>query len=109
MAIFEKLKKSFSGRELEAYLDLIHENAVIVFHKSGGKLSKTEWAIMFAGMFSNEKCIQESSRCVYENDDILVTHDFMSFPDDTREAVMVVYKFQDGKIIHIENGSTSLT
>jgi hypothetical protein len=57
---------------------------------------------------ANEKFIQESSRCVFENDDILVTHDFMSYPDDTREAVMGVIMLKDGKIIRMETGATPL-
>ena len=51
---------------------------------------------MVKGMLSNEKFIQESSRCVYENEDIMVFHDFMSYPDETREAVMGVAMLKDG-------------
>lgn len=63
---------------------------------------------MVSGMMENDKFIQESSRCVYENDDILVQHSFMSYPDDTREAVMLVAMKKDGKIVHMETGATSL-
>ena len=59
-------------------------------------------------MMANEKFIQESSRCVYENDEILVAHSFMSYPDDTREAVMLVAMLKDGKIIRMETGATTL-
>jgi hypothetical protein len=63
---------------------------------------------MVEGMMSNEKFVNESSRCVYENDEILVSHDFMSYPDGTREAVMGVAKLKDGKIIRFETGATLL-
>jgi hypothetical protein len=63
---------------------------------------------MVTGMMENEKFIQESSRCVYENDDILVMHTFMSYPDDSREAVMLVAMLKDGKIISMETGATAL-
>lgn len=63
---------------------------------------------MVAGMMENDKFIQESTRCVYENDDILVEHSFMSYPDDTREAVMMIALKKDGKIIKVETGATSL-
>jgi hypothetical protein len=56
----------------------------------------------------NEKFIQESSRCIYENDTVLVRHAFMSYPDDSREAVMMVAMLKDGKIISMETGATSL-
>ena len=45
---------------------------------------------MVTGMMANDKFIHDNTRCVYENDDILVEHSFMSYPDDTREAVMMI-------------------
>jgi hypothetical protein len=44
----------------------------------------------------------------YENDEILVSHDFMSYPDDTKEAVMMVCMLKDGQIIRMETGATPL-
>jgi|TARA_B110000914_G_scaffold208078_1_gene205286 hypothetical protein len=108
MAIYDKLLKTMTDRDVEAYLELVHDDAVFVFHKTGNEFSKSEWGSMATGMMANEKFIQESSRCVFENDDILVTHDFMSYPDDTREAVMGVIILKDGKIIRMETGATPL-
>jgi len=63
---------------------------------------------MATGMMANEKFVQESSRCIYENNEILVQHSFMSYPDNTREAVMLVAKIKDGKIVSMETGATPL-
>ena len=63
---------------------------------------------MFAAMMANEKFIQESTRLVYENDDILVVHNFISYQDNTKEAVMIVSMINDGQIIHMETGATPL-
>ena len=63
---------------------------------------------MVAGMFDNEKFVFESSRCVYENTEIMIDHSFMFYPDGIREAVMLVAKLKDGKILHMETGATSL-
>ena len=41
MTIYDKLNKTISDRDVDAYLELIHEDAVFVFHKSGYKFSKT--------------------------------------------------------------------
>ena len=84
------------------------EEFTVTFHKSGNSFSKEVWASMVTGMMANEKFIHESSRCVYENDDILIQHNFMSYPDDTREAVMLVAILKDGKIINLESGATPL-
>ena len=108
MAIYDKLLKTMTDRDVEAYLELVHDDAVFVFHKTGNEFSKSEWGSMATGMMANEKFIQESSRCVFENDDILVTHDFMSYPDDTKEAVMGVFMLKEGKIIRMETGATPL-
>ena len=45
-------------------------------------------------------------RCLYENDEIMVEHSFMKFPDGTSEAVLVVNYIKDGKIIRVETGAT---
>ena len=80
----------------------------VIFHKSGSGYSKDGWVPVVNGMMSNEKFIQESSRCVYEIDDILVHHSFMAYPDETREAVMHVAILKDSKIIRIEREATLL-
>ena len=97
-----------NDRDLSSYLDMLHDDFTVVFHKSGNSFSKKEWSSMVAGMFDNEKFVFESSRCVYENDEIIVDHSFMSYPDGTREAVMLVAMLKDGKILHMETGATSL-
>jgi len=108
VAIYEKLLKTMTDRDVDAYLNLVYDDAVFIFHKTGNEFSKSEWGSMATGMMANEKFIQESSRCVFENDDILVTHDFMSYPDDTKEAVMGVFMLKEGKIIRMETGATPL-
>ena len=108
MSLHDKLTQSMSDRNVDDYLDLLHEDFVATFHKSGDTFSKSEWAPMVTGMMGNEKFIQESSRCIYENDTVLVRHAFMSYPDDSREAVMMVAMLKDGKIISMETGATSL-
>ena len=87
---------------------MLHDDFTVTFHKSGNSFSKEEWSSMVAGMFDNEKFVFESSRCVYENEEIIVDHSFMSYPDGTREAVMLVAMLKDGKILHMETGATSL-
>ena len=108
MSLFEQYQKVMEDGDVEAYLEMLHDDFTVVFHKSGKTFNKEEWASMVTGMMANDKFIQESSRCVYENDDIMVDHSFMSYPDNTREAVMLIAMKKDGKIIHVETGATSL-
>jgi hypothetical protein len=108
MSLYQKLTKVRDDRDVEGYVALIHEDAEIVFHKSGNKFTKTEWADMVVGTMGNPKFVTDASRCVYENDEILVSHNFMSYPDDTKEAVMVVCMKKNGQIIRMETGATPL-
>ncbi|MEK9598439.1 MAG: nuclear transport factor 2 family protein [Alphaproteobacteria bacterium] len=108
MSLHEKLNKCMADRDVNSYLDLLHDDFTAVFHKSGSSFNKEEWSSMVAGMMENEKFVQESSRLVYENDEVLIDHSFMSYPDDTREAVMLVAMIKDGKVIKMETGATTL-
>lgn len=108
MGLYNAYKNAMANNDVTAYLSLLHDDFTVVFHKSGNVFSKEEWATMVTSMMENDKFIQESTRCVYENDDILVEHSFMSYPDDSREAVMMIALKQDGKIIKVETGATTL-
>ena len=108
MTIYDKLSQTMADRDVNAYLKLVHENVVFVFHKTGNECSKNDWAGMVTGMMTNDKFIQDSTRCVYENADILVEHAFMSYPDDTKEAATMVAMLKDGNVIRIETGATPL-
>ena len=108
MGLYTAYKQAMADNDVTAYLSLLHDDFTVVFHKSGNSFSKEEWAEMVSSMMANEKFIQESTRCVYENDDILVEHSFMSYPDDTREAVMMIALKKNGKIIRVETGATTL-
>ena len=106
MGLHEKLNKCLSDREVKSHLDFLHDDFKVVFHKSGNSFNKKEWLSMVIGMMENDKFVQESSRFVYENDEILVDRSFMSYPDNSREALMLVAMIKDGKIIKMETGAT---
>ncbi|ADE39713.1 nuclear transport factor 2 family protein [Candidatus Puniceispirillum marinum] len=109
MGLYDKLNQTMDNRDVDAYTHLLHDDFTVVFHKSGNSFPKDEWCSMVKEMMANEKFVQESSRLVYENDDIIVSHSFMSYPDDSREAVMLVAMLKDGKVIRMETGATSLS
>ena len=46
---------------------------------------------------------------IYENDDILVSHSMVSFPDGTSEAVLVCFTISNGKITRSETGATPIS
>ena len=93
MTMYEKLNKTMLNRDVDAYQDILHKDFTVVFHKSGNSFAREEWIEMVRGMMANEKFIQESSRCVYENDEIIVVHSFCLLytspsPRDVEESRM---------------------
>ena len=61
MSLHKKLIQICNDRDLSSYLDMLHDDFTVVFHKSGNSFSKEEWSSMVAGMFENEKFVFESS------------------------------------------------
>ena len=101
-SVYDKLQKVLDDRNVEGYLGLIHDDAQIIFHKSGDRCNKSEWVSVVGGMMRNPKFVKDASRCIYEDSDMLVSDTFMSYPGDTKEAVMLVCMLKDGQIIRME-------
>ena len=106
MSLYEKMKAASDNRDVEAWLDCIHDDFVFVRHQTGAEMSKEEWTPMVTAMMQSDQLEIKNQRCIYENEEILVTHSMMNFPDGTSEAVMVVNKLKDGKVIRVETGAT---
>ena len=51
---------------------------------------------------------EDKVRILYENEEIGVRHNFVTFKDGNTQAVMAVYMFQDGKIVSMETGATNI-
>ena len=108
MSLYEKMKAASDNRDVEAWLDCIHDDFVFVRHQTGAEMSKEEWTPMVTAMMQSDQLEIKNQRCIYENKEILVTHSMMNFPDGTSEAVMVVNKLKDGKVIRVETGATPI-
>jgi ketosteroid isomerase-like protein len=109
MSIYTELKKAIDNRDIEAWIKIYHDDYIFIRHQSGTKMNREEFLEMGEKMMSNKALTFNNSRCIYENDDILVEHSVMGFPDGTREAVLVVHTKKEGKIIRTETGVTPLT
>jgi len=109
MSVFEKMKASMDNEDTTAFLALLHGDFEFVRHQSGTSMSKAEMATMMAEMENAPGWAVENQRCIYENDDILVEHSVMSFPDGTREAILAAHTLRDGLIIRMETGASPLT
>jgi hypothetical protein len=45
---------------------------------------------------------------LYENDDVMIMHQIMTFPNGSKEALMMVNMLKAGKIVSTETGATPL-
>ena len=104
MSILEKYSAAIKNKDEATMNDLLHDDFKFIMHKSGNVLSKGDvikWAM--SGVINQDKV-----RVVYENDEVGVHHSFVTFDDGNVEAVMAVYKYDNGKIISLETGATPM-
>ena len=108
MPIFEKIRKASEDRDADAFIDLMADNCVFVRHQTGKQMNRDQIAEMLKRMFAPGGATFGQSRCIYENDDILVEHSINDYADGTRESVISVYSLRGGKITRLETGATPL-
>ncbi len=106
MGVYELLMKAMEERDASHYVEALHDDYQFVRHQTGTTMDKEQVGQMMESMMANEQVVINEPRCIYENDEVLVEHSVMDFPDGTREAVMAVHKVKDGKIIRTETGAT---
>lgn len=109
MSLWDKIAKAFEQKDAEMYSEILHQDYEFISHQSGTSFSKDQMIEMMKGMMASDKVAIHNPRCIYENDEILVEHSVMDFPDGTREAVMAVHKVEDGQLVRSETGATLLS
>ena len=104
MSILEKYSAAMKNKDEKAMNELLHDDFKFTMHKSGNTLSKGEvikWAM--SGDIKQDKV-----RILYENNEIGIHHAFVTFDDGNVEAVMAVYRYNNGKIVSLETGATPM-
>ena len=104
MSILEKYAKVFLEKDEAGMNEILHDDFKFTMHASGNILSKSDvidWAM-------SDDINEEKVRVLYENDEIGVRHNFVTFKDGNTQAVMAVYMFKDGKIVSMETGATNM-
>lgn len=108
MSLFAKLQESMDKRDSDLLTPLYHDDYQFIRHQSGTTFNKEQMLGMITAMLANDAVQQNNYRCIYENDEVLVEHSVMDFPDGTREAVLAVHTIKDGRILKTETGATPL-
>ena len=108
MNIFKGIKKAHEDQDMEALLSLYHEDCEFIRHKNGTSGTKAEFMERISRFWLAPSFDERMQRCIYENDDILVEHSVMRFPDGTRESLISVKMIENGQIIRVETGATPM-
>ena len=106
MKFSEKWKKAFEFRDRDALGDLIADGFAYIRHQSGKEITKEE--ILDIWSSDGPRPERRNYRIIYENDDIVVSHQFIDFPNGDKESVMVVMLLKNGKAIRMETGATPM-
>ena len=108
MSIYKTQEAARENNDMEAYAATLHDDYEFIMHLDNTSMSKDKAMEMFSYLMDSDSFETHDPRCLYENDEVLVTHGVMSFPDGTREAVLAFHKVQDGKVIRTETGATPI-
>ena len=108
MSIFEKWSTGIENRDADALIACLHQDYTFVRHQSGTTMDKTQMSEMLRGFMSSDSVVVHSQRCLYENDEVLIEHSVMDFPDGSRESIIGFNRIQDGLLIHTETGATPI-
>ena len=104
MSILAKMDAAMTAKDEAAMNKIFHDDYKFTMHASGKVMEKADvikWAM--SGDINKDKI-----RVLFENDEIGVEHSFVTFNDGNTEAVMAVYKYQDGKVVSLETGATKI-
>ena len=107
MSHFEKYTKAWNESDNSALLECHHDDYELVSHSNGEvkKMDDIDWDQMINWMVAANV---EKHRCIYENDDIFLEHQIISYESGDREALMLVHQLKDGLIWRTESGATPL-
>ena len=105
--LYDRMTEAKADRDLCAFNSCYHDDWEFKFHSSG--------LIVRRGANTDEQKLErwdtfkvENDRCLYQNEDILVTHSIAHFPNESTDAVMMFHMKKDGLLWHTETGSTPL-
>ena len=108
MSLYEKMKTASENRDVDAWLDCIHDDFVFVRHQTGAEMNKEEWTPMVTAMMQSDQLEIKNQRCIYENDEILVTHSFNTYASGDKEALLMVHQKKAGLLWRTETGATPI-
>ena len=79
MSIFETHEEATKNKDIDAYAETLHDDYQFISHMDGMTMDKEKSMEMFSFLMTSDDFVTHESRCLYENDDVMVTHAIMGF------------------------------
>ena len=109
MSIYNPLITAINAKDIDKVMGLYADDYAFVRHQTNSTMSKADMRAQFEYMMASDKFKISAERCLYENEEVLVIHQFIDFPDGSREALLMMHSLRNGKIVRTETGATPLS
>ena len=91
MKLYNKWMEAFEKRDFDEVMQYYHPDYTFVRHQTNTEMKLSEWAPMMKSMLESDQLKMVSAKCCYDNDEVLVVHNIMSFPNGSKEAVLACH------------------
>ena len=108
VSIYNPLITAINAKDIDKVMVLYADDYAFVRHQTNSTMSKADMRAQFEYMMASDKFKISAERCLYENEEVLVIHQFIDFPDGSREALLMMHTLRNGKIVRTETGATPL-
>ena len=98
MSLFDEWFKAANKLDRQKMENLLHDDFVVERPSKGDKFNKKQFIDLIMSAY-REDMTAHYPRLVYENDEIIVSHSILEFPNGTKDATLLVRSVKDGKII----------
>ena len=109
MPIYNQLITAIDVKGIDKVMELYADDYVFVRHQTNSTMNKADMRAQFEYMMASDKFKISAQRCLYENEEVLVIHQIIDFPDDSREALLIMHTLRNGKIVRSETGATPVS
>ncbi len=87
--IYDKYAEAWDTQNIKMLASLCHPNFEMVMHSSGTIARKADYIERLEPLIQKFK--PENRRCLYENEDVLVMHFIMPFPNGNERCCSILY------------------
>ena len=104
--LFNKLLISWNEQDVQTYRSFFRDDWKMTYHSNGKIITRADDSPEEEMREFMKNFKRDNSRCVYENDDILITNDTMTDVSGNKVVVVMVHLKKEGQIWRTEMGET---